>query len=85
MLLGPQHGTDLGVRQVTVQHGDYFRQSVRNGTGPDEDEHADTEDGSLFEERDWKHISNLVERYLRLGLTGRKTMSPKPPICRWNA
>ena len=85
MLLGPRHGTDLGPRQVMVQHGDYFRQSVRNSTGPDEGEHADAGDGYLFEARDWRHIGNLAGRHLRLGLRGRKTMSPKPPICMWTA
>ena len=49
--------------------------------GPDEGEHADTGDGSLFEKKDWKDIGNLAGQHLRLGLTERKTMSPKPPIC----
>ena len=54
-----------------VRHGDYYRQSVRNGTGPDKGEHADTGDGSLFEARDWKYISNLARTALALG-TERK-------------
>ena len=49
-----------------VRHIDYFRQSVRNGMGPDKSEHADTGNGSLFEAWDRKYISNLAGGHLRL-------------------